>query len=85
MPPVLPVRVWVRVPVPVPVPVTEPEPEPVPVPVPVPLPLLLPVRRHGMPPPVQPPQLQLVAARIQMPDAPAVLEMLLRTRFHHIG
>jgi hypothetical protein len=63
VPPVPPVRVRVRVPVPV----TVPEPEPVPVP----------VRLHGMQLPVQPPQLQLVAARIQMPDAPAVPEVLL--------
>ena len=56
-----------------------PEPETVPVPVPVPLsvPLLLPVGLHGMQPPVQPPQLQLVAARMQMPDEPAVPQVLL--------
>ena len=62
---------WVRVPVPV------PEPETVPVRVPVPLPLLLPVGLHGMQPLEQPPQLQLVAARIQMPEAPVVPEVLL--------
>ena len=61
----------------VPVPVPEPETVPVPVPVPVSVPLLLPVGLHGMQPPVQPPQLQLVAARIQMPEPPAVPEVLL--------
>ena len=59
----------VRVPVPV------PEPETVPVPVPVPL--LLPVGLHGMQPLERPQQLQLEAARMQMPDAPAVTEVLL--------
>ena len=62
---------WVRGPVPV------PEPETVPVRVPVPAPLLLPVGLHGMQPLEQPPQLQLVAARIQMPEAPVVPEVLL--------
>ena len=71
VPQVPPVRVRVRVPVP------EPEPETVPVPVPVSVPLLLPVGLHGMQPPVQPPQLQLVAARIQMREAPAVPQVLL--------
>ena len=64
---------WVRVPVPGPV----PEPETETVPVPVPVPLLLPVGLHGMQPLEQPPQLQLVAARMQMPEAPAVPEVLL--------
>ena len=71
VPQVPPVRVRVRVPVP------EPEPVPVPVPVPVSVPLLLPVGLHGMQPPEQPQQLQLVAARMQMPEAPAVPEVLL--------
>ena len=66
-----------RLRVPEPVPVWVPAPVPEPVTVPVPVPMLLPVRLHGMQPPVQPPQLQLVAARIQMPEAPAVSEVLL--------